>query len=376
MDMKTGLDREAIRVGEPLPWDLVNAEGRILFRKGFIVHSETNRQRLLAMGLRPREDDGLEPATPDPAPPPMGSGPFRQLEYWADRTQDCFDHLSRNPRSRPGEIREIVSALQALYREHEDACLAAIHFNHHRPYSCLHPVYSLFLAELFATATGYPGDTGTALAGAALTANLGMYEYHDEWATQAGPLDEAQQRVRLAHPDESVRRLRAAGITDPLWLRTVRQHHEHPDGSGYPQGLKGGEILREALVLAVIDRYLAFVMPRQGRRPLYPTAALKKLYEDAAKYDMDIVANFIKLLGIYPPGTLVRLVNGELAVVIRRRANDALHPEVVSLGYLDGDWWEEPRPRDTREPPYRIKGAHPMEETQGLTPARVARAWL
>ncbi len=134
--------------------------------------------------------------------------------------------------------------------------------------------------------------------------------------------------------------------------------------------------MQEALVLAVVDRYLAFVMPRQERRPLCPTAVLKKLYEDAAKYDMDIVEHFIKLLGIYPPGILVRLVNGELAVVIRRRPNDALHPEVVSLGYLDGDWWEEPRPRDTREPPYRIKGAHLLEETKGLTAARVTRAWL
>ena len=138
---------------------------------------------------------------------------------------------------------------------------AAVHFNHGRSYPSLHSIYSLFLARQVANVRGYDETRRNALASAALTANIGMIEFHDEWAHQSGPLTDGQNQIRLQHPDHSAERLQALGVSDSLWLQIVRQHHELEDGSGYPLGLSGEDILESARVVGMVDRYRASLPP-------------------------------------------------------------------------------------------------------------------
>jgi HD-GYP domain-containing protein (c-di-GMP phosphodiesterase class II) len=233
----------------------------------------------------------------------------------------------------------------------------------------------MFLVELLAPALMLGKESHARLSHVALTANLGMYEFQDQWANQAGPLsDEQKQQVRR-HPEVSVERLKALGVDDPIWFGIVRQHHERADGSGYPLGLSGDKVLREALVLGMIDRYLSFVMPRANRKWTHPTAALKIIYEDASAYGSEHINTFIQQLGVYPPGTSVRLINGEIAVVINHEIGKSAHPRVMSVINAGGIPLGRPIERDSAEPDSRIKGLYLPDPAREANPATLVNCW-
>jgi HD-GYP domain-containing protein (c-di-GMP phosphodiesterase class II) len=110
--------------------------------------------------------------------------------------------------------------------------------------------------------------------------------------------------------------LRYAGVADEQWLELVLMHHENDDGSGYPQGRLGDELSQNAKLIGLADRYCAFVSARNYRRSLLPPVALSRLENESnMPVDQAVVARFVQLIGAYPPGTLVRLANGEIGVV-------------------------------------------------------------
>jgi HD-GYP domain-containing protein (c-di-GMP phosphodiesterase class II) len=234
----------------------------------------------------------------------------------------------------------------------------------------------MFLVELLAPALPLGKDSHIRLSHVALTANLGMYEFQDQWANQDGPLDDQQKQQVRRHPETSVERLKAVGVDDPVWFGIVRQHHERADGTGYPLGLSGSKVLREALVLGMIDRYLSFVMPRTNRKWTHPTAALKIIYEDAAAYGAENIKIFIQQLGVYPPGTSVRLHNGEIGVVIKHEIGRSAHPMVVSVKSAAGVPLNKPLERDTMTPEYKVKGLYLPDPSREANPATLIDCWM
>jgi hypothetical protein len=382
------LSREFVHLGQPLACDLLNTDGLVVFRKGFVVTTPASLDMMLNMDLYPRVDAAAPPAAPVaqrsktitlPRFPRIdtekGLTPLRRIDALADDIYDCCTRMCDASGPALKKIASLVTEARRLYAEHGAACIAAIHFHHTKPASCLHPLYSLFLVELLAPA-GDGGENRMRVAGAALTANLGMHEYHDQWANQLGPLNEEQKQQVRNHPERSVQRLKTAGINDPLWFAIVRQHHERLDGSGYPQGLSGDRVLNEALLLGLIDRYLSFVMPRANRKWVHPTTALKTIYGDVRAYGERNVNTFIKRIGVYPPGTSVRLANGEVAVVTRHQVGRSAQPTVVSVGTGANHFYSCAIPRDTALPEFAVKSLYVPDLEVESNPALMVSSWL
>ena len=381
------LSTDFIQLGQPIACDLLNRDGLVVFRKGFVVTTSASLHMMLNMDLHPRVDAVAPPAMPImqrsktvtlPRFPRIdtekGLAPLRWIDKLADEINDWRTRMSNAPPALD-KITGVVTEARRLYAKHSAACIAAIHFHHRKPASCLHPLYSLFLVELLASA-GDGGKSHVRFASAALTANLGMLEYHDQWANQQGPLNEEQKQQVRSHPERSVQRLKAAGVHDPLWFAIVRQHHERLDGSGYPQGLSGDRVLNEALLLGLIDRYLSFVMPRVNRKWVHPTAALKTIYGDVGAYGERNVNTFIKRIGVYPPGTSVRLANGEVAVVTHHQIGRSAHPTVVSVGTGANHFFSAAVPRDTALPEFAVKSLYIPDLDAESNPALMVSSWL
>lgn len=386
--MDDKLTAEMISMGTPVPWDLCTEDGRVVFRKGFVINTETGLRRILNMELfLAQESTANDPAstpvsvssesTASAAPDPetLDSGPFRRIDDLADALADCFSDINKNPRHSADKIAGMVAAARQLYALHTAPCLASIHFHHNKALACLHPIYSVFLVELIAKPLGFEAAARDRLANAALTANIGMFEFHDQWSNQDGPLNDVQFKQLRAHPLTSVERLGVCGISDDLWLQMIAQHHERSDGSGYPNGLFGYGVMREALVLGVIDYYLALVMPRGTRKMQHPTATLKKIYEDAALYEPRIISTMIQQLGVYPPGTSVRLANGEIAVITQNNAAKSGRPSVVSVARAANDFLPQPIERDTTEREFRIDGLYQPDLDTERNPATIVQSW-
>lgn len=382
------LSTDFIQLGQPIACDLLNRDGLVVFRKGFVVSTPASLHMMLNMDLHPRIDAAAPPAMPItqrsktitlPRFPRIdtekGLAPLRWIDKLADEINDWRTRMGNAPSPALDRITGIVTEARRLYAAHGAACIAAIHFHHSKPASCLHPLYSLFLVELLAPA-GDGGQCHARFASAALTANLGMLEYHDQWANQQGPLNEEQKQRLGNHPERSVQRLKAAGVNDPLWFAIVRQHHERLDGSGYPQGLSGDRVLNEALLLGLIDRYLSFVMPRTNRKWVHPTAALKTIYGDVGAYGERNVNAFIKRIGVYPPGTSVRLANGEVAVVTHHQIGRSAHPKVVSVGTGANHFYGDAVSRDTALPEFAVKSLYVPDLDVESNPALMVSSWL
>jgi HD-GYP domain-containing protein (c-di-GMP phosphodiesterase class II) len=155
------------------------------------------------------------------------------------------------------------------------------------------------------------------VAATALTMNVGMMRQIETFQTRTSALNDEERAMVRRHPAEGTDLLRSAGVSDEEWLTCVQQHHENHDGSGYPDGRQRDEIAFVAKLVGMADRYCACVSARNYRRSMLPPLALAKLCSDPGNAP-ELVRHFSRQLGEYPPGTLVRLANGETGVVSGR----------------------------------------------------------
>ena len=130
------------------------------------------------------------------------------------------------------------------------------------------------------------------------------------------------------HVQFSVQFATESGAFTPEALAVIADHHECIDGSGWPRGKK--ETSRAARILALVNRYDRLCTPEAaGREALMPSEALATLFRSlAGKYDKALLSMLIKLLGVYPPGTVVQLSDGTLALVVSPGAT-SLQPKVL-----------------------------------------------
>lgn len=299
---------------------------------------------------------------------------------WA-RWQLLLDGLTpvlRQPLSRLDTLdtlRHTAGEIQQLARHLPDVGL--FHVVHapslelHR-YSVVHALHTGLLMSLIAQRKEWSPAFERSGVLAALTMNLSITALQSELAQHEGPLQDTQREDIQQHPIESRWLLEALGVTDPDWLDAVHQHHEQPDGSGYPQGLTGTHMLADAL--RTCDVLGAKLSPR-GSRPglLSPRVASEIFQHRSAGY---FGATLIRELGLYPPGSLVQLNTGEIAVVLRRTRNP-MTPDVVPVFQRQG----EPVPAlqrcaTSRGPGRSIAAACAQTDLRPLVPTQAVMALM
>lgn len=208
--------------------------------------------------------------------------------------------------------------LQALALD-TDIALASILLNRIAgTYPVRHCVEAALVSVLLARALGQSDEQTLVVACAALTMNVAMLAQHDSFQNQRAALTHAELEAVRRHPKDGAELLQAAGVRDQAWISSVLQHHETDDGSGYPDGKMGAEITPGARLIGLADRYCALVSARNYRRSMLPDQALHALLADNSGIAPELVRHLNIELGPYPPGTLVRLCNGEVGVVTRR----------------------------------------------------------
>lgn len=186
---------------------------------------------------------------------------------------------------------------------------------------------------------------------AALTMNASITDLQGQMASQDYPVLDRQRAQLRAHPIDSAALLAQAGITDTLWLEAVRQHHEQANGKGYPTGTT--QINELAQMLRMADVFMARICPRVIRAPMSVQDAARQMFRDDKGGAMS--SAIIKVLGIYPPGNLVKLASGELGVVMRRGA-EARTPLVAAVTDTQGRSVTTTLHRNTAEPAFAITG--------------------
>lgn len=361
-----------LQVGQLLPWDVYQDGGGLLAHKGHLIADSVQLDSLAERGVV----EDWSAALPQSRAPQSVA---RLLHGAQQGLQTVLQQLAAGLPIGNAQrmLEEIASLVTAALQLNADVALACIlHGQSGVPYAVRHSVDTAVVAQLLALSLKQPEQEIRTITLAALTMNLGMLAVHDRLQMRSGPLGDADQRMVQAHPQESVLLLRQAGIDDALWLACVLAHHENEDGSGYPGGLAGSAIPEPAKLLALADRYCARLAPRRYRPAMTPNAALRDLLLEARNtLDGLLPAVLIRELGIYPIGTCVRLLNGEVGVVMRKGLN-ATTPWVAALLSARGAPLAPPLPRDTRSEAYAIREVlHPEALALAGLAFRLEQVW-
>ncbi len=131
-------------------------------------------------------------------------------------------------------------------------------------------------------------------------------------------------------------------------VRMVREHHVYQDGSGYPEGPGGGLLSASGQLLGIVD-YFDELITVGGPSGAMPAAlAIRRLYQEAqkGKFPTPYIEAMIRILGVFPVGTVVQLSTGEQAVVMKQHPDIGLKPQVKIFRGSDGDLLDAPQECD------------------------------
>ncbi|MBK9576626.1 MAG: HD domain-containing protein [Fibrobacteres bacterium] len=371
------VDREDVAPGKSLDSDIVDSLGRMLLPRGTPITDAAQAKQLWMRGylqdLTPRAEPAPAPISFWRQKPRPGDTPSSTPRFFQPVERISFalwelvaDVLSQRPAAPVERTLEIARGIQLQMAKDPDAFLASLELCQVCRYGTLHAIHSAAISDLVAQSMAKSAEERRILMAAALTRDIGFLELQEELDQQSDPLTEEQQEEVRNHPVASRRLLKEAGVSDPLWLSVVEQHHERLNGSGYPMALEGDAIHTLSRILGIADIYSAMGKTRVYRAAIQGPNAVQGLFQlRGSSVDAQITQVFARNLGIFHPGLVVRLNTKELAVVTRR-TSDLKHPEVRAITDADEKLLSIYPARDVSDPVFAITGivprTHPLLE--------------
>ena len=159
---------------------------------------------------------------------------------------------------------------------------------------------------------------------AGLLHDIGKMAIDDSILNKAGRLTDAEFASMRQHPERGHSVLRKDDTLSALVMDVALHHHEKMDGTGYPHRLSGDEITLLARMGAVCDVYDAVTSDRPYKAPWTPAEAIHEMLSWNGHFDEYVLAAFVRSVGVYPVGSLVRISGDRLAIVIETHRK---HPE-------------------------------------------------
>lgn len=188
-------------------------------------------------------------------------------------------------------------------------------------------VYSIIVGRILGLSVRQLEDLGTC----GLVHDLGKVSVDDAILNKPGQLTveemiAVRKHTRLGRDILMSGRNIFSGTVDVAY-----GHHENLDGSGYPRGLQASAMNLNCRIISVVDKYDAIVNPRPYRDAYTHLDALNFLNKGvkANQIDAEVVNALVSYLGVYPPGTIVELSNGEKAIVLETNPSQRLRPNIL-----------------------------------------------
>ncbi|QEY57844.1 HD-GYP domain-containing protein [Pseudomonas sp. C27(2019)] len=280
-----------------------------------------------------RAEAVLQAAAAPPPKPVTMSGEIKRALLICERSKHAV--ISMFTEVRMGKAIDmsgadaLVSDITESILRHPSALLSLVRLKKVDEYTYMHSVAVCALMIALARQLDL-GDELVQQAGVAgLMHDVGKMMIDDSILNKPGRLtDEEFEKVRL-HPVYGAKLLLESDpAINPQVYDVCLHHHEKYDGSGYPKSLKGENISLFARMAAVCDVYDAITSDRPYKKGWGPAESLQRMAQWQGHFDPLIFQAFVRVMGIYPVGSLVRLSSGRLAIVTEKNEQNLLKPKV------------------------------------------------
>ena len=291
-------------------------------------------------------DDWRGPAAPKPAkaaPAKQGFGQAKPLHVRVKRgtpaqeraraeqlvsvarlvMEQAFADVRNGEMVEAARVAPIVDAVMASVSRSPTALLSVLRIKTVDQHNYLHAIAVCGLMVALAQELNYNLETTRDLGLAGLLHDIGDAFVPPE------DRDEADVEAVRAHAARGHSALLENGDMPELVLEVALHHNERLDGSGYPSGLAGDEVGTALRMAAICDVYDELTCPRDDIGRLVPAQAIERMRRMTGRFDQKILASFVRTMGAFPTGSLVRLTSNRLAVVLDESGADLLKPAVA-----------------------------------------------
>ena len=193
-----------------------------------------------------------------------------------------------------------------------------------------HSLNTAILAIAFGRHLGHSEDRLRLLGLGAILHDIGKIRVPTEILNKPDKLTDEESAIIRMHPNAGYELLMAMGNVPDEVLIMVRHHHERIDGSGYPNGLKGNDVPLSVGIISLADTYETLTTDNPYQPARTPVQALQLLRTTGVEgFGKDLVQDFMRFMGLYPIGSVVKLSSGDIAVVFSADPKTRMRPLIL-----------------------------------------------
>lgn len=255
---------------------------------------------------------------------------MRQYSQSARATRQLMRELDSQPANAIRSADALVKEMAEVFSQDRNIILNLVTLQGDDQDMYHHALNVMVLSMLLGVAAGLSPAELKDVAMGALLHDIGKIGVPARILMSSAPLTGAEQSVYQQHARYGRDLARRVAEIPHAALQIIHHHHELLDGSGYPDRQQGEEIDKAVRIVALVNIYDNLCNPPLIGDALIPKTALSILFTRyKGKVDGDLLALFIRTLGVYPPGTVVKLTDGNIGMVISVDSTQLLKPEVL-----------------------------------------------
>ena len=249
----------------------------------------------------------------------------------ANNVQNVMRLANNNPRSAAQLSGEIAGELAEVFLSEQNTYIHLMGENVTDENAYFHSLNVTVLSLILARAVGIDNaEVMRDIAQGAVLHDVGKAALPSKILLKDEELNRAETSLLQMHPGYGIKLMQPVEALPGRVKQIILFHHEMVDGSGYPNGIKADTLEQAVRLVAIANAYDCLCNQRVVKRSRTPSEALSYMYKhELAKYDKAALSAFIKVLGIYPPGTIVKLASGKVGIVMSADERDILNPNLM-----------------------------------------------
>jgi putative nucleotidyltransferase with HDIG domain len=254
----------------------------------------------------------------------------RKYVKTASSVKNVMRLANNNPRHAAQLSGEIADELADIFLAEQNPYIHLMGDNVSDENAFFHSINVTVLAMILARALDVDPETMRDVAQGAILHDVGKALVPSQILLKDEDLTAAEDKLLQMHPGYGIKLMQPVAELPSRVREIILFHHEMADGSGYPKGVKADTLDRAVRIVAIANAYDNLCNQRVVKRSRTPSEALSHMYKnELAKYDKAALSAFVKALGIYPPGTIVKLRSGRVGIVMSVDSADLLHPDLM-----------------------------------------------